>query len=212
MLVKRGGGMIGIVDYGMGNLRSVAKAIEKLGGRVYVGDRPGRLAQADKLILPGVGAFGAAMEELKRRRLIDVLGRAVRERKYLLGICLGLQLFFERSEEAPRVKGLGFWKGSVVRFRTPAGKNLRIPHMGWNQVRWKKRSRLTRQVPSQGYFYFVHSYYARPDDPKLVIGECRYGVRFPAVLAAGRLLAVQFHPEKSQEAGLGILKNFIRLP
>ncbi len=202
---------IGIIDYGMGNLRSVSKAIEHLGGTVYVGSERKKLERARKLIVPGVGAFGDAIGELKKRGLIKLIQEAAKSGKFVLGICLGLQLFFERSAESPDVKGLGIWKGAVKRFRISKRSNLKIPHMGWNQVRFQKYSPLVSRVKDDSYFYFVHSYYAVPKDENLILGETAYGVPFPAMLSAGNIFAVQFHPEKSQNAGLQILKNFIRL-
>ena len=202
---------IGVIDYGMGNLRSVSKALERLGAQVYVGDEPSKLSHAGKLVLPGVGAFGAAMKELKKRKLISVIQKAAECEKPLLGICLGLQLFFEKSEESPGVKGLGIWKGSVLHFPKLKKTQLKIPHMGWNQVSLKKKSPLTCFLKSGRYFYFVHSYYPSPQDRDLIVGETEYGVRFPAILAAKHIFAVQFHPEKSQADGLKILRNFIRI-
>ncbi len=201
---------IGVIDYGMGNLRSVSKALEHLGAKVYVGDKRRELSRAGKLILPGVGAFGAAMKELKKRKLIPVIREALARKKPLLGICLGLQLFFEKSEESPGIKGLGIWKGAVLRF-PKRKKALKIPHMGWNQVKLKRKSHLTASLKNGRYFYFVHSYYADPKDRRLVAGETNYGVRFPAILTDGQVSAAQFHPEKSQTDGLKILKNFIRM-
>ncbi|HLD56479.1 MAG TPA: imidazole glycerol phosphate synthase subunit HisH [Candidatus Omnitrophota bacterium] len=202
---------IGVIDYGMGNLRSVGKAVERMGGSVYVGSDPKKLRQAEKLILPGVGAFGDAMRELKRRNLISVIGEAIEKRKPFLGVCLGLQLLFERSEESPGVKGLGVWKGVVKRFRLKKGDDLKIPQMGWNQVNWVKPSPIVKGVKTQSYFYFVHSYFADPKDRSLIVGNTDYSVKFPSVLANGTVFAVQFHPEKSQNKGLKILKNFIEL-
>ena len=204
-------GTIGVIDYGMGNLRSVSKAIERLGGHVYVGSNPKKLERANKLILPGVGAFGDAIRELRKRKLISVIRNAAKSGKLILGICLGLQLFFETSSESPNVKGLGIWKGSVLKFRVSKRNGLKIPHMGWNRVHFKKRSPFISKVPDNTYFYFVHSYYAEPENKSLVLGKTDYGVKFPAVLASGNIYAVQFHPEKSQQLGLQILKNFIRL-
>ncbi|MBI3998988.1 MAG: imidazole glycerol phosphate synthase subunit HisH [Candidatus Omnitrophica bacterium] len=204
-------GTIGVIDYGMGNLRSVSKAIERLGGSVYVGSNPAKLDRAKKLILPGVGAFGDAMQELKKRNLISLIKKAAQQGKPLLGVCLGLQLFFERSAESPSLKGLGIWKGSVVRFKNQKRKKLKIPHMGWNQVRFKKPKPFISGVKNNDYFYFVHSFYAQPKNKDLIVGETDYGVRFPSVLASRNIFAVQFHPEKSQRAGLRILKNFICL-
>lgn len=200
---------IGVIDYGMGNLRSVGKAVERMGGSVYVGSEPKKLRRADKLILPGVGAFGDAMRELKQRNLIPVIWEAIEKRKPFLGVCLGLQLLFERSEESPGVKGLGVWKGVVKRFRLKKGSDFKIPQMGWNQVKWTKPSAVTRGIKSESYFYFVHSYFAEPNDRSLIIGNTDYSVWFPSVLANGTTYAVQFHPEKSQSAGLLTLKNFI---
>lgn len=202
---------IAVIDYGMGNLRSVGKAIEHLGASVYVGSDRKRLSQAQKLILPGVGAFGDAIRELRKRHLIPLIKKAVQNGKPLLGICLGLQLFFEKSEESPAVKGLGIWKGSVRRFPIQKKKNLKIPHMGWNQVQLERRVPFVSRIKNGSYFYFVHSYYAEPKDKSLIVGETNYGVDFPSILTSGNIFAVQFHPEKSQRAGLEILKNFIRL-
>ncbi len=202
---------IGVIDYGMGNLRSVGKAVERMGGSVYVGSEPKKLRGAEKLILPGVGAFGDAMRELKQRNLIPVIGEAIEKRKPFLGVCLGLQLLFERSEESPGVKGLGVWKGVVKRFRLKKGSDFKIPQMGWNQVKWVKPSAMTQGIKNQSYFYFVHSYFAEPNDRSLIIGNTDYSVKFPSVLANGTVFAVQFHPEKSQNKGLKILKNFIEL-
>ena len=202
---------IGVIDYGSGNLRSVSKAIEHLGGSVYVGSDRKKLSRAGKLVLPGVGAFGDAICELKKRKLIPVIQEAAKSGKPVLGICLGLQLFFEQSAESPKVKGLGIWKGVVRRFPIRKNKDIKIPHMGWNRVRFKQSSPLLSRVKDKSHFYFVHSYYAEPSDKSLVIGETDYGVDFPSILASRNIFAVQFHPEKSQHAGLEILKNFIGL-
>ncbi|MBI4372107.1 MAG: imidazole glycerol phosphate synthase subunit HisH, partial [Candidatus Omnitrophica bacterium] len=183
-------GFIGIIDYGMGNLRSVSKAIERVGGSVYVGSDPNKLRKAEKLILPGVGAFGDAMRELKKRNLIPMIYEAVHDQKPFLGVCLGLQLFFERSAESPSVKGLGIWKGAVKRFESKKKSKLKIPHMGWNQVNLKKKAALIGDVKNKSYFYFVHSFYAEPKDKDLIVGETDYGVRFPSVLAARHIFAV----------------------
>lgn len=204
------GSKIGIIDYGMGNLRSVSKAIEHLGGSVYVGSDVRTLSKCSKLVLPGVGAFGHAMKELKKRKLITLIQKAARDGKKILGICLGLQLFFERSAEDPNVKGLGLWRGSVLRFPR-SRKNLKIPHMGWNNVDLRKPCAITSGVKNNNYFYFVHSYYGKPQNKGLMVGTTAYGVKFSAILASDNIFAVQFHPEKSQDAGLKILKNFIRL-
>ena len=202
---------IGVIDYGMGNLRSVSKAIEHLGGHVYVGSDPNMLKKMCKLILPGVGAFGDAIRELKKRKLIALIREAAQSGTLILGICLGLQLFFETSSESLKTKGLGIWKGSVRKFRIQKKRALKIPHMGWNQVCFQKRSPLLSSVPNNSYFYFVHSYYAEPKNQGSILGKTNYGTVFPSVLASDNVFAVQFHPEKSQQAGLQILKNFIRL-
>ncbi len=203
--------LIGIIDYGMGNLRSVAKALEHLGASIYVGDSAQGLAKAQKIILPGVGHFGAAMKELRKRKLIDFIYQSIADGKPFLGICLGLQLLFEQSEENKNVKGLGVWKGNVVRFRKGAVKGLKIPHMGWNSVELKRKTGLMSGVKNGSYFYFVHSYIAKPADSKLIVGTTHYGINFPSALASDNVTALQFHPEKSQSVGLKILKNFIEL-
>lgn len=202
---------IGIIDYGMGNLRSVGKAVERLGGFVYAGSDPKKLGRCGKLILPGVGAFGDAMSELRKRGLIPVIQKAMAEKKPFFGVCLGLQLLFEGSEESPGIKGLDIWKGVVKRFRAKKGVDFKIPQMGWNQVEWTRPSQISKNVKTKSYFYFVHSYFADPRDKSLVVGNTNYSVRFPSVLANGTVFAVQFHPEKSQSAGLKILKNFVNL-
>ena len=220
--------MIIIVDYGMGNLRSVAKALEHLGAQVRVTDDPAQVAGAKKLVLPGVGAFDAAMEELKTRRLIEPLSTAIRGGVPYLGICLGLQLLFEDSEEG-RCQGLGILRGRVRRF--PDDAKLKIPHMGWNQVTRSQKAPptgladpprsvaeegrrqngcpLLKEIPEGGFFYFVHSYYADPADRSLVALEADYGVPFAAMVWRGNIYATQFHPEKSQALGLKFLQNFI---
>ena len=203
---------IGVIDYGMGNLRSVSKAIEHLGRTVYVGSNARKLSRVRKLILPGVGAFGDAIRELKKLKLISLLREAVERGIPLLGICLGLQLFFERSEESPHVQGLGIWRGSVVRLKPSSQATYKVPHMGWNQVNLKQRSWMVSNVKDKYHFYFVHSYYARPKDRNLIVGVADYGIQIPAILASATVCAVQFHPEKSQHAGLQILKNFIHRP
>lgn len=202
--------MICVIDYGLGNLRSVAKAIEKLGGEVQIGSQPDDLEKADKLILPGVGAFGHGCEELRKRNLFDSLRQALKANKPFLGICLGMQLLFEESEESPGVKGLGFFPGKVVRFRN---QKLKIPHMGWNEMKIQKPPPpILREVGDSNYFYFVHSFYPVPQDLSLVWGTCGYGgEEFAAFVGKGAVGASQFHPEKSQNAGLKILKNFVSL-
>jgi glutamine amidotransferase len=216
--------MIVVIDYGMGNLRSVSKALEMLGASVRVSSDPRDVAAASKLILPGVGAFGAAMEELSRRQLIEPIKEVINAGKPYLGICLGLQLLFERSEEGGRVPGLGVLKGEVKRFSfnshlTPHTSHLKVPHMGWNQVtsgQWsvvsgQKTCPLLKDIPNGSFFYFVHSYYGVPQDRSVVALETEYGARFASMVWKDRLYATQFHPEKSQTVGLKLLKNFVDL-
>ncbi|MDD4878958.1 MAG: imidazole glycerol phosphate synthase subunit HisH [Candidatus Omnitrophica bacterium] len=200
--------MIVVVDYGMGNLRSVSKALEKAGARVKVSSIPRDISRADKLVVPGVGAFKDAMAELKSRRLIEPIKEFTGKGKPFLGLCLGLQLIFSKSEEGGISKGLGLLKGKVVKFRS---KRLKIPHMGWNQLDIKGNCPLLKGIPEGSYFYFVHSYYAAPADKRCVAAWTGYGVKFPSVVCSGNIYATQFHPEKSQELGLKILRNFVKL-
>jgi len=215
--------MIVVIDYGMGNLRSVSKALESLGAAVRVTSDPGEVAAASKVILPGVGAFGAAMDELRRRQLVKPIKAALASGKPYLGICLGLQLLFEHSEEG-NVPGLGVLRGAVKRFAfnsqlATRNSPLKIPHMGWNQVtsgQWsvvsgQKQCPLLEGIPDRSFFYFVHSYYADPEDRSIVALETAYGARFASMVWRRNLFATQFHPEKSQSIGLRLLKNFIDL-
>jgi len=199
--------VIGVVDFGMGNLLSVQKALQQVGCAPRVVRTPEELAESDRLVLPGVGAFGRAMENLKRRGLLAPLRTACKEGKPLLGICLGLQLLFESSEEHGHHSGLGLFRGDVRRFPT----DLRVPHIGWNQVRITRENPLFDGVPDNAFFYFVQSYYVRPEDPTLVSGTTDYGITFAAAAGKENVFGVQFHPEKSQQAGLRILANFGRL-
>jgi glutamine amidotransferase len=199
--------MIAIIDYGMGNLRSVSKALEYLGASCKLCSKGKDLARAKKVILPGVGAFGDAMKELSARGFIGPIGELVARKTKLMGVCLGLQLFFEKSEESPGVKGLGVFKGAVRKFRS---KNVKIPHMGWNDLKDLKKHPLLKGISNGEYFYFVHSYFGTPAMKSLTLASCKYGREdFPAVIGNGHVFATQFHPEKSQESGLRILKNFI---
>jgi glutamine amidotransferase len=201
--------MIVIVDYNMGNLRSVSKAVEHLGGTVKVSALPADIEKADKVILPGVGAFGDACAELRELGLFSAVKKFIQSGKPFLGICLGLQLLFERSEESPKAEGLGIFPGTVKLFRS---QKVKVPHMGWNTSKILSPSPLMKGVRQEPTFYFVHSYYAAPEDPKLTIGQTEYGgEKFAAILGRGNTFATQFHPEKSQEDGLQILKNFIQL-
>lgn len=217
---------ITIVDYGMGNLRSVSKAVESLGASARVSSDPKEIAAADKLILPGVGAFPAAMQELSARRLVEPIKHAVAVGTPYLGICLGLQLLFESSEEGVGASGLAVLKGRVPRFALNGQAHLKIPHMGWNQVfqrqetgdkrqgawgRGREECPLLNEIPEGSFFYFVHSYYVDPVDRSIIALEADYGIRFAAMVWHKNLYATQFHPEKSQAVGLQLLKNFIEL-
>ena len=211
--------MIVVIDYGMGNLRSVAKALESLGASVQVSSDPDEIARAEKVILPGVGAFPAAMRELAARRLIEPIRSTIAGGRPYLGICLGLQLLFERSEEGSGADGLKVLRGDVPRFAFNQAQALKIPHMGWNQVTSDQRSAVSGQsgcpllqgIPDGSFFYFVHSYYVRPADRSVVALEADYGGRFAAMVWKENVYATQFHPEKSQAVGLRLLKNFVEL-
>ncbi|MCD6385527.1 imidazole glycerol phosphate synthase subunit HisH [Candidatus Sumerlaeota bacterium] len=198
---------IAIIDYGMGNLRSVEKAFAYLGYTAQITSDPQALRQADRVVLPGVGAFGDGMRELHRRGLIDVIKELIADSKPVLGICLGLQLLFNHSEEAPGVEGLGIIPGRVTRFK----KGITVPHMGWNQIRIKRTSPIFDSIPSEAYFYFVHSYYVVPEDDSVILTTTEYDVEFVSMINRGNLFAAQFHPEKSQKVGLQMLKNFASL-
>ena len=204
--------MIAIVNYGMGNLRSVQKALEHLGATTHITSDPADLHAADAVVLPGVGAFGAAMQRLNDAGLTPALQRAIEAGKPFLGICLGLQLLFESSSESPGVAGLGVLKGRVVGFSETPNFPLRIPHMGWSRLRLAQPNcPLWQGVPDGSYVYFVHSYYPEPADESLITAYCDYGVRFACAVGVGNLYAVQFHPEKSSDTGLQILRNFLAL-
>ena len=198
--------MVTIVDYGSGNLRSVQKAFEHLGAGATVTDDPGVVAAAERLVLPGVGAFGDAMRELRARSLVEPIVAHLRADRPFFGICMGLQLLFETGLEGGRHEGLGVLAGDVARFDLPA--EFKVPHMGWNTVAWRNGLRPT-DVADDEHFYFVHSYRARPRDASVVAAEADYGGPFCAAVARGRLFATQFHPEKSQAAGLRLLRAFL---
>lgn len=201
---------IAIVDYQMGNLRSVQKALEQVGYSATVSGNPEEIAAADKVILPGVGAFGDAIREIRARDLEEPIVQSIDSGKPFLGICLGLQLLFEVGFEGAEHQGLGVLKGTVNRF--PASDDLKVPHMGWNQVEVNKADcPLFREVPLSAYFYFVHSYFAAPADDSDCWLRCEYGIPFCASVWRENLFATQFHPEKSQRDGLQILKNFAEL-
>ena len=201
--------MIAIIDYDAGNLKSVEKALLSLGEEVLVTRDRAELLRADKVILPGVGNFGDAMEKLKAYGLVSVIRELTEMGKPFLGICLGLQLLFERSDEAPGVEGLGILKGEIVRI--PDGEGLKVPHIGWNSLHLQHRGRLFRDLPEGSYVYFVHSYYLKAEDPEIVKATTEYGVTIDASVEQGNVFACQFHPEKSSRVGLKILENFAKL-
>lgn len=208
--------MIAVIDYGMGNLRSVQKAFEAVGAKAAVTRKPAEILSASSVVLPGVGAFKDCMDNLKRLDLIDVVHKSIQSGKPFLGICLGLQLLFQQSEEFGQVPGLEILAGDVVGFTggmpgPSNGSSLKIPHMGWNTVRIKKTNPLFQSIPDESYFYFVHSYYVVPKRRDDVASTTQYGIEFVSSVHHENLYALQFHPEKSQKLGLTILKNFFRL-
>ncbi|NDC64641.1 MAG: imidazole glycerol phosphate synthase subunit HisH [Planctomycetia bacterium] len=200
--------MVTIVDYGSGNLRSVQKAFERLGAPARITDDPMIVAESDRLVLPGVGAFGDAMRELGRRGLVEPIVAHIRADRPFFGICMGMQLLFEAGWEGGRHAGLGILPGDVRRFDLPAG--LKVPHMGWNTVTWSEADDRRQSCGEGSYFYFVHSYVACPGDEAVVAGRTDYGGPFCSAVSHGRLFATQFHPEKSQEAGMRLLREFLR--
>jgi len=204
--------MIAVIDYGMGNLRSVQKALEVSGAKTMVTSKPADLKRAETIVFPGVGSFGEAMRELKRLKLVEPIKDAIAEGKFFLGLCLGLQLLFEKSDEAPGVKGLCVLKGEVKRFKA---RGLKVPHMGWNSIVHSPQSivhskRILTGVPNGSYMYFVHSYYVKPKDRAVILTTTDYGGRFVSGICKGNTYGLQFHPEKSQELGLRILANFVK--
>lgn len=201
--------MITVVDYGSGNLRSVSKALESLGAEVCVSGKPEDVSRASKVILPGVGAFDAAMRELQARQLVEPIKAAIVKGVPYLGICLGLQLLFETSEEG-QASGFGVLAGAVRRFHAN-GNGLKVPHMGWNRIEGDSACPLLKGIPAGSFVYFVHSYYGDPADKAVVAQHTEYGGRFASMVWRKNLYATQFHPEKSQAVGLQLLKNFIEL-
>ncbi|ODS30619.1 MAG: imidazole glycerol phosphate synthase subunit [Candidatus Scalindua rubra] len=221
--------MIAIIDYGMGNLRSVEKAFEKVGFGAVVTDKPEIIDKADKIVLPGVGAFKDAKIGLEERNLIEPIINHLNKHKLFLGICLGLQLLFTRSNEGGKHEGLNIVAGEVVRFKSNQfhhadgqdrttesftklsggnGHRLKIPHMGWNKIQLKKEVPILKGLPGNPYMYFVHSYYVVPDRDDIIATETEYGTTFVSMISIDNIFAMQFHPEKSQRYGLMILKNF----
>ena len=198
-----------IIDYDAGNLGSVEKALKYLGQTPVVTRKHQEILQADRVILPGVGSFGDAMNRLRQYDLVDVIRQAAGQGTPFLGICLGLQLLFESSEETPGEQGLGILPGRIVRI--PPGPGRKIPHMGWNSLEIRPDSRLFKGIRSGSYVYFVHSYYLQAQDPSIVAASTEYGVHIHAAVEKGNVFACQFHPEKSGQTGLDILKNFLEL-
>jgi imidazole glycerol-phosphate synthase subunit HisH len=201
--------MIAIIDYQMGNLRSVQKGFEKVGHEATITSDPAVLERADQVVLPGVGAFGDAMAELKRRDLVEPIRQAVAAGKPFLGICLGLQLLFDVGYEGGQHEGLGILPGEVVRFELPG--DFKVPHMGWNQLAIRRPAPLLAGLGEGTHCYFVHSYYVVPKDRGVIATETRYSAPFCSMIWRDNLYATQFHPEKSQRDGLRMLKNFAEL-
>ncbi|MFS0655182.1 imidazole glycerol phosphate synthase subunit HisH [Bacillus sp. 179-C3.3 HS] len=204
--------MIGVIDYGMGNLFSVSKALERAGASYLVSSDVNELKQADAYVLPGVGSFRDAMQLLKQTGLETFIHQIVQEGKLLFGICLGMQLLFEESEEAGMTKGLGLLKGRVVRLQDhdQNGQRVKVPHMGWNELTFHQPSPLFDGV-SEGYAYFVHSYYVSDMEQEEKLASATYGVQVPAIVGKGNVFGAQFHPEKSSTTGMALLKQFIQL-
>ena len=201
--------MIAIIDYDAGNIKSVEKALQRLGQKVMITRDPEEILNADKVILPGVGAFGDAMVNLRKYHLDQVIYQVVERSIPFLGICLGLQLLFEKSDETKGVAGLGILKGEICRI--PDGENLKIPHMGWNSLHLQNDGRLFRGIKEDAYVYFVHSYYLKAENEEIVKATTEYGTHIHASVEQGNVFACQFHPEKSSDVGLQILKNFVEL-
>ena len=201
--------MIAIIDYDAGNLRSVEKALHYVGEEAVITRDKNRILSADKVILPGVGHFGDAMKKLHHFQLVDVIKEVADREIPLLGICLGLQLLFERSDECDGAEGLSVLEGEILRIPDSAG--LKVPHIGWNSLSIRKDAKLYRGIPDQSYVYFVHSYYLKAKDNNSVAATTQYGTLIDASVEQGNIFACQFHPEKSGEVGLTILKNFASL-
>ena len=201
--------MIALIDYDAGNMKSVEKALQLLGQETVVTRDPDEIYRADGVILPGVGSFGDAMENLHRFGLVEVIRRVTEQGTPFLGICLGLQLLFESSEESPGVEGLGLLPGKILRI--PAGEGRKIPHMGWNCLELSGNGRLFKGLEGHPYVYFVHSYYLKAQDERIVKAKTEYGVQIHASVEQDNVFACQFHPEKSSDVGLQILKNFAEI-
>ncbi len=199
--------MTAIIDYDAGNINSVEKALHTLGEETLITDRREEIEAADRVILPGVGAFGDAMERLNDSGLTEVIRRVAEQGMPFLGICLGLQLLFERSEESEGVAGLGILPGEILRI--PDARGLKIPHVGWNSLEYPRKGKLFREIPEGAYVYFVHSYYLRAREEDIVTAVTEYGTQIHASVERGNVFACQFHPEKSSSVGLKLLENFV---
>ena len=199
--------MVAVIDYDAGNIKSVEKALTALGEQVTVTRDREVILSADHVILPGVGAFGDAMEKLCKYHLVEVIEEVVDAGTPFLGICLGLQLLFESSEESAGVEGLGILPGKIIKL--PEDQGLKIPHIGWNSLRYPNKGRLFAGIPEQSYVYFVHSYYLQAAEPEIVTAATEYAALIHASVEKGNVFACQFHPEKSSDAGMRILKNFL---
>lgn len=206
--------MIVIVDYGMGNLKSVANACRILGKPAKISDCPDIINRAKKIIFPGVGHFGKTVKELKKRKIFNTLKERIKEGIPYLGICIGMQVLFEQSLEAPGIKGLGVIKGRVKRFKA---KNLIVPHMGWNQIKMQSEKRKAKNgdifkgIADKSFFYFVHSYYCEPEEKSIILTTTNYGLEFASSIHKENIWAVQFHVEKSQDKGLKVFDNFLKI-
>ncbi len=201
--------MTAIIDYDAGNIKSVEKALLYLGEEAVITRDREVIRNADHVILPGVGAFGSAMEKLRGYGLEEVIREVIRENIPFLGICLGLQLLFASSEESPGVKGLGILPGKILHL--PEGEGRKIPHIGWNSLQFPNKGRLFQKIASESYVYFVHSYYLQAEDERIVTASCQYGALIHASVEKDNVFACQFHPEKSSQVGLRILRNFIEV-
>ena len=198
--------MIAIIDYGAGNLQSVKKAFDFIGAESVITNDPEVILSADKILLPGVGSFGDAMDSMEKNGLVETVKECALSGKPFLGICLGLQLLFEESEESPGVKGLGIFKGKIKKFSSDMG--LKIPHIGWNSLEIKQKDTLFKDIPENAYVYFVHSYYLHAEDENDIATVTNYGIDFHSAVGKNNIFATQFHPEKSGDVGLQILRNF----
>lgn len=199
--------MVAIIDYGAGNLQSVKKALDFIGAESKITDNKDEINAASHIILPGVGSFADAMSCIRERGLEETIKKSADGSKHFFGICLGLQLLFESSEESPGIKGLGVFKGDIVTI--PKDNGLKVPHIGWNSVKLNQTNGIFEGIKDESYFYFVHSYYLKNADEDIVAGTTEYGVPIQCAVQNGRVCATQFHPEKSSEVGLALLKNFV---